>query len=94
MLKVNWDAALDHDSNIIGMRVIASDARGLVVASMCGTIPFIIDPTIAEAVAAWKAIVFYCEQGFQRLILEGDALEIVQVFGRRGLLGDVMSNYL
>jgi hypothetical protein len=46
--------------------------------------PFITDPSIAEAVATWKATVFCCDQGFQSVILEGDALEIVQAFRQEG----------
>ena len=40
------------------------------------TVPFIFNPTVAEAVAAWKAVVFCCEFG-PTLIIEGDALKIV-----------------
>jgi hypothetical protein len=58
--------------------VVARDARGSVVVAMCKTIPSIMDPTTAEAMAAWHAVDFSCVQGFQRLILEGDALAIVQ----------------
>ncbi|GLT53268.1 hypothetical protein SLA2020_265510 [Shorea laevis] len=68
----------------MGVGVIARKARGLVVVSMCTTIPFITDPSIAEAVAAWKVAVFCCDQGFPSVILEGDALEIVQAFRQEG----------
>jgi hypothetical protein len=84
VLKVNWDAALDQSSNSMGVGVIALDEWGSVVASMCDIIPFITDPTIAEAVAASKAVVFCSEQCFQRIILEGDALEIVQGLRQEG----------
>lgn len=53
-VKLNWDASLDRGSKKMGVGVIARDERGLVVAFMCTTIPFITDPSIAEAVAAWK----------------------------------------
>lgn len=44
---------------------------------MATVVPFIIDPTTAEAVAAWKAVAFCSDLGFQLVIFEGDALEIV-----------------
>lgn len=62
---------------MMGVGVLAHDARGKVVASLCTIVPFITDSAIAGAVAAWKVIEFCCDQGFQRLILERDALEIV-----------------
>jgi ribonuclease HI len=77
VIKVNWDAALDHSSKVIGVGAIARDEKGGTVASYCSIVPFVTDPTVAEAVAAWKTIGFCCDQGFSHLILEGDALEIV-----------------
>jgi hypothetical protein len=41
------------------------------------TIPFITDPTVAKVVVAWKGVAFCRTLGFQRVIFEGDALEIV-----------------
>jgi hypothetical protein len=38
--------------------VIVRDAEGLVLAAMSTTVPFITDPSIAEVVAAWKAVGF------------------------------------
>lgn len=84
VIKVNWDAALDHSSNTIGVGVVARDERGGFVASFCTTVPFITNPALAEAVAAWKAIGFCYEQDFPRLILEGDALDIVQGLRQEG----------
>jgi hypothetical protein len=78
VVKVNWDAALDKDTKMMGVGVIVRDERGDVLATLCTTIPFVTDPTIAEAIAAWKAVELGCELGFQRVILEGDALEIVK----------------
>lgn len=68
----------------MGVGVVVRDAGGQVVAAMCTTIPFITDLSIAEAVAAWKAAIFYCEQGHQRVILKGDALKLVQALRHEG----------
>jgi ribonuclease HI len=62
----------------MGVGVIIRDAEGLVVASLCSTVPSITDPPTAEAIAAWKAAELCHALGLQRVILEGDALAIVQ----------------
>lgn len=77
MVKINWDATIDGHNKKMEVRVIIRDAEGFVRASMCTSVLYIIDPTVAEAVAAWKAITLVCELGFQRVLFEGDALKIV-----------------
>lgn len=44
--------------------------------------PFINSSTIAKVVAVLKAVALCKDLGFQRVILEGDALEIVQALRR------------
>jgi hypothetical protein len=69
------------------------------LASLCATVPFISDPAIAEAYAAWKAAGLCCELGLQRIILEGDASVIVQALQQTDpsrspygqLIGDIQS---
>lgn len=58
--------------------MIIRDAEGFVRASMCTLVLNIIDPTVVEAVAVWKAVTLVCELGFQRVLFKGDALEIGQ----------------
>lgn len=77
VVKGNWDAILDKMEKKMGVRVIATYCEGNVLVTMCTIVPFIIDSTIAEAVAAWKAVEFYRNLGILRLILEDDALEVV-----------------
>lgn len=78
MIKFNWDAALNSMSKSMGVGVIAHDASGAVLATMCTTVPFITDPAIAEVMGVWKAAVLCCELRIQRAIFEGDSLEVVQ----------------
>jgi hypothetical protein len=46
-------------------------------------------PTVAEAVAPWKAVVFSSELGFPRVILEGDirkeANEVAHIVAKNAL---------
>jgi hypothetical protein len=58
--------------------VIIKNSEGAVLASLCTTVPFISNPTIVEAIAAWKAANLCYDLGFQRVIMEGDALVVVQ----------------
>lgn len=76
--KINWDASINTATGKMGVGVIIRDAEGLVLASLCSTLPSITNPTIAEAIAAWKAAELCHAMGLQRVILEGDALTIVQ----------------
>jgi hypothetical protein len=41
---------------------------------MCTTMPFIFDPTVAEAVATWKLVEFCRDLEIQQVIKEGDTL--------------------
>jgi ribonuclease HI len=63
----------------MGVGVMVRDTKG-VLATMYTTVPFIIDPTIAEAISAWKAIVFCKNLGLQYIFLEGDTMKIVNNF--------------
>jgi hypothetical protein len=49
-IKINWDAALDGRKKIMGMGIVARDCLGVVKAAMCAIIPYIRDPTMAEAI--------------------------------------------
>jgi len=62
----------------MGVGVIARDAEGFLLASMCATLPFITDPIVIEARAIWKTVIFYGDLRLQWVNIEGDALEILQ----------------
>jgi hypothetical protein len=76
-VKINWDAALDGQNRLMGVGIIARDSNGRVVAAMCSFLPYIKDPSVAEAIGAKRAVEFGKERGFSSIELEGDALEIV-----------------
>jgi len=80
-IKINWDAALDGRKKIMGMGIIARDCIGVVKAAMCAVIPYIRDPTVAEALGARRAVEFGRDMGYEAIELEGDASEIVEAIG-------------
>lgn len=48
------------------------------------TKPYVIEPNVAEAFAAWNEVEFSKNLGVQNIILEGDALERGHVFQKEG----------
>jgi hypothetical protein len=44
---------------------------------VCIEAPYVTNPTIAEAIAAWKMVDVCISSGFTKVILEGDSLEVV-----------------
>jgi phosphotransferase system IIA component len=76
-LKLNWNAALDVSQKKMGVGVVVRDDSGTVKAMVAKVVPFIVDPTLAEAMAAWQAVQFCCDMGFQRVVLVGNSLTII-----------------
>jgi transcription initiation factor TFIIIB Brf1 subunit/transcription initiation factor TFIIB len=63
----------------MGASFIVRDHEGKVIAIMCSSMKFIIDPTMVEDYVAWKVVVFCRDLGLKNVILKGDALDIVNV---------------
>ena len=81
-VKVNLDAAISKDQNVMGMGVIVRDHTDNVLACICIYKPTAIEPTTAEAMAAWYAIEISKKMGVSYCILEGDAKEITHALQR------------
>jgi hypothetical protein len=64
-IKVNWDAAVDKARNRVGLGIITRDSNGQPVVMQCATRPYISDPAVAEALAAWTAVELSCKLQFQ-----------------------------
>lgn len=84
IVEINWDVALDKLYKKIGAGVIARDSERFVQAIICIKLHFIINPTVAETVVAWKAFEFYRDLGIQQVIINSDALKIVHVLQQEG----------
>lgn len=72
-LKMNWDAAFNKASRSMGPWVVVVLAQFL---------PQVTDPSIAEAVALWRAVWLCGELGYTKVVFEGDSLLIVEAVGQ------------
>jgi ribonuclease HI len=81
-IKINWDAALDRHHNLMGVGLLARDHLGRVVAAMCFSQKYQLDPSTAEAFGVQLAAEFARFQGFTSISLEGDAQEVVRAMHR------------
>jgi hypothetical protein len=77
-VKINWDAAVDSNRKRIGFGVIVRNHEGDVLAMISETMGSSPDPVTAEALAARRAVEVSHMLGLRKIILEGDALQIVQ----------------
>jgi hypothetical protein len=49
------------------------DEQRRVRATMAKVLPTVTDPTVADALALWKAITFCRDLGYSQVVFEGDA---------------------
>jgi ribonuclease HI len=61
----------------MGVGLVVRNVFGEVVVALAATIPCIYDPTMAEAMGAWRATSFNCEKGLSQVVFEGDSLLVV-----------------
>jgi hypothetical protein len=52
-------------------------SMGLLLLLLLRFFPFVRDPALAKAMALWKAVKFCGEVGCQRVVFEGDSLQVV-----------------
>lgn len=81
---VNWDAAIDKKSKKMSINIIARDQEGGILATMSASKPHIMDQVVAKALAVLVVDGFRRDLGFQKVVLEGDALQIVQALKTEG----------
>jgi ribonuclease HI len=78
LFKLNWDAALGSSPTRMGVGAVLRDGQGRARVAMATIFPNVSDPTLAEAMALWKAVNLCLDLGYKRVIFEGDALHVVQ----------------
>lgn len=87
ILKVNWDTTLYTETKRLGVGVVVRDDRGVVVAARAKCVPSRTDPATTEALVVWEAARFCDSQGWQWVLIEGDAQSIVMAgFAQEGAL--------
>ncbi|TXG72274.1 hypothetical protein EZV62_000853 [Acer yangbiense] len=77
--KVNTDAAIRVDSNLVGLGMVIRDFEGCVVGSSTQCLAANFSPLVAEATALYKGIVFALEAGLTPLIAESDSKMVVDL---------------
>ena len=77
-MKVNFDGVVFGELNNSCVRVVIRDNNGAVLASCSKKLTRAYKAEETETLAAQKALMFTHELGFQRVILEGDALGLIQ----------------
>ena len=77
-MKVNFDGAVFGESNKSGVGVVIRDNNGAVLVSCSEKLTQAYKAEETEILAARKSLMFAHELGFQRIILEGDALGLIQ----------------
>ena len=77
-VKINFDGANAESSRMSGVRVVIQDSEGVVLASCAEKLNQPFKAEDMEALAALKALSFAHELGFQNIVLEGDALNLIQ----------------
>jgi ribonuclease HI len=94
LIKINWDASINITKECIGIDVVARNSIGNVLGAKSLTEKVVAIPKLAEAMAAYKAVVFCKEVGFYEIILEGDAKQVVDDVNSRTPNHDVAGHFV
>ena len=72
-VKVNFDGTVFQESGEAGLGIIIRNDYGLIMAGLTQVIPLPTSVEMVEVLAAWRALIFAKELGFDHIILEGDS---------------------
>lgn len=78
--KINQDATIDKAKKLIGVGVIVRDGEGKVLTALHSSQMYLTNPTIAKNYATSKVVQFRKDLSLQKILLEGDALTLLQAF--------------
>jgi hypothetical protein len=65
---MNWDAALCSSTKMVGVGVVLRDEFGTIRAALVSALPYISDPTVAEATTLWKVVRFCSDIGYNQVV--------------------------
>ncbi|KAL2927599.1 hypothetical protein RDABS01_019930 [Bienertia sinuspersici] len=77
-IKINFDASINLEWGRVGVGVVAKDAQGEVMYAVSRTISQPWEAKLGEATAALMAVEAACEQGWRKVVIEGDAQTIIR----------------
>lgn len=77
--KINWNAASDQRNDRIGIGALIRNLEGLVVCTLIFTWPFNVNPFTTDALTSFHAFRFCKDIGLTQLIIEGIALQVIQL---------------
>ncbi|KAL4332909.1 hypothetical protein GQ457_07G009900 [Hibiscus cannabinus] len=78
VIKLNFAAAYDAQSNKSFSGVICRDSARLIMASCTSPQSHVADAFMDEALACLQAVNCACDLGFSRVIVEGDSLTVIK----------------
>ncbi|XP_042944540.1 uncharacterized protein LOC122278417 [Carya illinoinensis] len=76
-VKINWDAAVNVPQDRVGIGLVARDHEGSILVTKKLSLSSLTEPALAEASGAFHAANLAKDMEFRSVILEGDALQIV-----------------
>lgn len=79
VIKVNWDVAGDKLNQCVCVSIIVWDHESYILVARSTTKPAILEPVAAKALAALHTVEFSRDLGLQKILLEGDTVQIVNV---------------
>lgn len=74
-----WDATSNHKIDGLGLGAIIRDFEGQVLGTLLASRHYNSNPFTAKAIGLLAVVLFYKDVGFNNLILEGDALLVVDL---------------
>ncbi|XP_075658885.1 uncharacterized protein LOC142628727 [Castanea sativa] len=94
--KLNFDAAVFSDLDRTGVGAIIRDEHGQVMAAMTASGPPVRSSMEAELLACRRSLEFVVDAGFNKLIIEGDNVNVMQAISSTkidcSLLGYVVND--
>ncbi|XP_052487946.1 uncharacterized protein LOC128041686 [Gossypium raimondii] len=78
IIKLNFDASFENNSNFSISAVLARDSEGLIMGACTYPIVDVADAFVAEARACERALYFAWDMGFRKVVVEGDSLTVIK----------------
>ncbi|MBA0869182.1 hypothetical protein Goshw_024265 [Gossypium schwendimanii] len=78
IIKLNFDASFENNSNFSISAVLARDSEGLIMGACTYPIVDVADAFVAKARACERALYFARDMGFRKVVVEGDSLTVIK----------------